>query len=359
MKRLSASGIRRRPLLPVLLFAAIVLTMPFWFPLIGGYEGLDTKVLIWAIFALGFGILLGYMGYLSFGHAAFFGTSAYTTGLMLLHVSANIVPAMLASIAVTAVLALVLGFLTLRRSGIYFAILTLAFGEMLWAAAISIFSDYTGGDNGLTGLPSPHLFGLRMEGLNVFYLCAAIAILGYYLARRFTGSPVGLMLRAIKSNPDRLAYTGIDVWRYKLTGFVLSAMYAGVAGSLMVIYEPYVATEFLHWTTSGEVVIMSVTGGVGTLFGPMLGAGFMLYFENVVSASIGEQWLLILGVVFMLVVIFLPGGFVDGARRIWIWARGRRQRTQEPRESRHESASATRTHHASQARHPRHARAAE
>jgi branched-chain amino acid transport system permease protein len=319
MNQTKVSAMQRRPLLPVIVFAVIVLTLPFWFPLIGGYEGLDTKVLIWAIFALGFGILLGYTGYLSFGHAAFFGTSAYTTGLMLLHFSSNILPAMLVSIAVTVVLALLIGYLTLRRSGIYFSILTLAFGEMLWAAAISIFSDYTGGDNGLTGLPNPQLFGLEMKGLTVYYLCAAIAIVGYYLARRFTHSPFGLMLRAIKSNQDRLGYTGINVWRYKLAGFVLSAVYAGVAGSLMVIYEPYVATEFLHWSTSGEVVIMSVIGGVGTLFGPMLGAAFMLYFENVVSATMGEQWLLILGLVFMLVVIFLPGGFVDGGRRLWRW----------------------------------------
>jgi branched-chain amino acid transport system permease protein len=342
MKQASAPK-AQRPLLPVMVFAAIVLTLPFWFPLIGGYEGLDTKVLIWAIFALGFGILLGYMGYLSFGHAAFFGTSAYTTGLMLLHVSSNILPALLVSIAVTVVLALLIGYVTLRRSGIYFSILTLAFGEMLWAAAISIFADYTGGDNGLTGLPEPQLFGLEMEGLNVYYLCAAVAILGYYLARRFTRSPFGLMLRAIKSNQDRLRYTGIDVWRYKLAGFVLSAVYAGIAGSLMVIYEPYVATEFLHWTTSGEVVIMSVIGGVGTLFGPMLGAAFMMYFENVVSATLGEQWLLILGLVFMLVVIFLPGGIIDGARRLWRWARSRGQAPAPQREASARSSSRART----------------
>lgn len=326
MMMASWSHLKNRQMVSLVVFTLVVLTLPLWFPVIGGYGSLGTKILIWAIFALGFDILLGFMGYLSFGHAAFFGTSAYVTGLMLLHVSANILPAMLLSVAVTIVLALAIGFLTLRRSGIYFAILTLAFGEMLWAAALSIFATYTGGDNGLTGLPRPHLFGLVMEGTTSYYLCAAFAIGGFYLARRFTQSPLGMMLRAIKSNQDRLTYTGIDVGRYKLAGFVLSAIYAGIAGSLMVIYEPYVASEFMHWTTSGQLVIMSVIGGVGTLFGPMIGAGFMLYFENVVSASLEEQWLLVLGVAFMLVVIFLPGGFVDGVRRLWRFATGRARR---------------------------------
>lgn len=311
--KFAASG---RDLKAVAIVAAIVLTLPYWFPLLGGYPGLDTKILIWALFALGFDVLLGFMGYLSFGHAAFFGVSAYTTGLMLLHVTPNIIPAMILSLVVTMALALALGFITLRRTGIYFSILTLAFAEMLHMAALSIFAEYTGGDNGLTGLPTPELFGLPMQGSNVYYLCAFFLIGGFYLARRITRSPFGLMLRAIKSNQNRLFYTGVNVPGYRLYGFLISAIYGGVAGSLMVIYEPYVATEFLHWSTSGELVIMSVIGGVGTLFGPMIGAAFMLYFENVVSATLQEQWLLILGLLFMIIVIFLPGGFVDGARRL-------------------------------------------
>jgi len=321
MIRSSAS--HRSEWLPVAVFAAVVLTFPFWFRLIGGYAGLDTKIVIWAIFALGFDILLGFTGYLSFGHAAFFGVSAYTTGLMLLHATPNVIPAILVSLLVTALLALAIGFMTLRRTGIYFSILTLAFAEMLYRAALSIFSDFTGGDNGLTGLPTPTLFGAPMQGANVYYLCAAIAIVAFHAARRITRSPFGLMLRALKSNQERLQYTGVNIAAYKLCGFVISAMYAGVAGSLMVIYEPYVATEFLHWSTSGDVVMMAVIGGVGTLYGPMFGAGFMLYFENVASAEIGSQWLLVLGLIFVLVVVLLPGGFVDGSRR---FVRGARRR---------------------------------
>lgn len=297
-------------------FAVLVLSMPFWLTLVGGYEALATKVVIWALFALGFDILLGFTAYLSFGHAAFFGTSAYVTGLMLKHFSADIFPAMIASVIVTLILALLLGFLILRRSGIYFSILSLAFAEMLHAAGLSIFAKWTGGDNGLTMDTTPTLAGMHMEGLPVFYLCSVLVIVGFAAARHIKRSPLGLMLMAIKENQTRLEYTGVNVRLYKITAYVISALYAGVAGSLMVVYEPYVATKFLHWSTSGEVVIMSVIGGVNTLIGPMLGAGFMLYFENVVQAVIGAQWKLVLGLVFVLVVIFLPGGFVDLYRRL-------------------------------------------
>lgn len=297
-------------------FACVVLTMPWWLTLIGGYEALATKILIWALFALGFDILLGFTAYLSFGHAAFFGTSAYVTGLMLKHFSANILPAMVASMAVTLILALLLGCIILKRSGIYFSILSLAFAEMLHAAGLSIFAKWTGGDNGLTMNTKPELAGMHMDGLPIFYLCALILIAGFAIARQVKRSPVGLMLQGIKENSMRLEYTGINVQFYKITAYVISALYAGMAGSLMVIYEPYVATKFLHWSTSGELIIMSVIGGVNTLLGPMLGAGFMLYFENVVQGVIGPQWKLVLGSVFVLVVIFMPGGFIDLYRRI-------------------------------------------
>ena len=298
------------------LFSAAVLSMPFWLELIGGYEALATKIVIWALFALGFDLLLGCTALLSFGHAAFFGTSAYVTGLMLKHLSSSIIPAIAASMTVSLVLGVLLGLLILRRSGIYFAILSLAFAQMLHAAALSIFASWTGGDNGLTMATVPELFTIRMEGQKIFYLCAFILIGGFALARQLKRSPVGTMLLAIKENPMRLEYTGVNVMFYKMAAYVISGLYAGLAGSLMVIYEPYVATHFLNWGTSGEVIIMSVIGGVNTLFGPMLGAFFMLYFENVVQVIIGAQWKLVLGLIFVLVVVFLPGGIVDLKRRL-------------------------------------------
>lgn len=298
-------------------FAAVVLTMPLWINFIGGYLGLATLIVIWAIFVLGFDILLGFTGYLSFGHAAFFGGAAYITGFMYRDVTGNIIPAFVVSQVGVLVLALFIGLLAMRRTGIYFSILTLAFAEMLFAAALSIFAPITGGYDGMTRLQDPNLFGLGMDGLVIFYLAATMLIVGYFVARRIKNSPFGLMLRSIKENPMRLEYTGVNVWRYKMAAFVISAHFAGVAGFLMVTFEPYVATKFLHWSTSGEAVIMSVIGGVGTLIGPMLGAAFVMYFQNVVQAFIGEQWKLVLGIIFVMVVAFLPGGFVDLARMLW------------------------------------------
>jgi len=308
----------RGDLLTIAVFAAVILTMPYWIIYLAGYQGLATKITIWALFALGFDILLGFTGYLSFGHAAFFGSAAYITGLSLKHLTSDILPAMVISFVCLIVIALILGFLTLRRSGIYFSILTLAFAEMAHALILSsTLQRWTGGDNGLTGLPYPTLLGARMSGLSVFYLCAGFLIVGFIIARIIRGSPLGLMLRSIKENPMRLEYTGVNVFAYKMAAYVISALYAGVAGFLIVVNEPYVATEYIYWSTSGEVVIMSVMGGVGTLIGPIIGAGFMLYFENVVQGFIGEQWKLALGLIFVFIVIFLPGGFADLGRQIW------------------------------------------
>jgi len=300
----------------VILFALVALTMPLWFPLINGYSGLDTKIMIFCIFLVGFDILLGFTGYLSFGHAAFFGIAAYSTGLMLKNFSDNIIPAIIVAVIAATLVAIVIGLLTLKRTGIYFSILTLAFAEMFHSMAMAMLQTWTGGENGLTGMPTPMLFDIKMQGSAVFYFCAIMAIVMFYLAKRIERSPVGLMMKAIKCNQTRLEYTGINARKYKLLAFVISAMYAAVAGALMVVYEPFVGHEFLGWHQSGEVVIMSVIGGVGTLVGPMIGAAFMLYFENVLSVDLGEQWLLVLGLIFMFVVVFMPGGFMEAVDRI-------------------------------------------
>jgi ABC-type branched-subunit amino acid transport system permease subunit len=293
----------------------VLVALPWILPLIGGYQELATRILLWSIFALGFDLLLGFTGLLSFGHAAFWGLSSYAAGLVLMRVSSNVIPPMVVGILVAGVISAVLGYLCLRRRGIYFSILTLAFAEMFYYAALAPLQDITGGDNGLTGIPTPHLFGLEMKGLNVYFFVAIFTFFALYIARRIARSPWGLILRAIKSNETRLAFTGIDVRRYKMTAFVISGLYAGLAGALTAIYETYVPSESLHWTTSGEVVMMSVIGGAGTLFGPMLGAGIVLFLENVLSAQT-DQWLLIQGLIFMGFVIFLPGGVVDAGRRL-------------------------------------------
>lgn len=296
--------------------AIALIVLPWFLPLIGGYRELATAIIIWGILVLGFDILVGFTGLLSFGHAAFWGIGSYIAGLYLLHVANNALVAMLCAVVVVTLIAFVLALITLRRSGIYFAILTLAFAEMFYFLALAPLSDITGGDNGLTGMPGPLLLGMmKLNGMGLYAFTAAWAFLAVYLARRIKRSPYGLMLSAIKANETRLTYSGINVFRYKVMAFVISGMFGGLAGSLATLHETYVAVSSLHWTTSGEIILMAVIGGFGTLVGPMIGAGIVLYLENVLSA-LTAQWYLILGLIFMAFVIFLPGGVMEGGSRL-------------------------------------------
>lgn len=308
--------------------AIVLVALPWFLPLIGGYSELATAIVIWGILALGFDILVGFTGFLSFGHAAFWGIGSYVAGLYLLHVTNTALVAMLCGIAFVGLIAFVLALITLRRHGIYFAILTLAFAEMFYFLALSPLSGITGGDNGLTGIPDPKLLGLvELHGMILYAFTAAWALLALYIARRIQRSPYGLMLRAIKANETRLTYTGINVFRYKVMAFVISGLFGGLAGSLATLHETYVAVSSLHWTTSGEIVVMAVIGGFGTLVGPMIGAGIVLYLENVLSA-LTAQWYLILGLIFMGFVIFLPGGVMEAGR--WLVRACRRSGNKKP-----------------------------
>ena len=337
-----------------------------------GYPDLMQRFVIFGIFAIGFNILFGLTGYLSFGHAAFLGAGSYAGVWMLKLLTINVIPAIILSTAVAGVFALIIGFISLRRSGIYFSILTLAFAQMSFALAASVLTPITGGETGLqtalndprildsantTGnIPAPSLFGMHMSDsfqLNVagwlwtfnvgYYLSALIMLAAFYVAIRLFRSPFGIMLRAIKSNQNRLNYTGINAKPYMLSCFVISGMYAGLAGGLMVSMDPLAGAERMQWTASGEVVLMTILGGVGTLIGPVLGAGLIKYFENIFSKindNLLHQWFsfmpegaenffvtiihpfigkgghLTLGLIFMGVIIFLPGGLVELGQRM-------------------------------------------
>ncbi len=334
-----------------------------------GYPDLMQRFLIFGIFAIGFNILFGLTGYLSFGHAAFLGAGSYAGVWMLKLLTINVIPAIVVSTIVAGVFSLMIGYISLRRSGIYFSILTLAFAQMSFALAASVLTPITGGETGLqttlsdprildgaaagTGnIPAPSLFGLEMGHswkvavgdwlwtFNVgYYLCAFVLMIVFYISIRIFRSPFGMMLKAIKSNNERLSYTGISPRPYTLAAFVISGMYAGLAGGLMVSMDPLAGAERMQWTASGEVVLMTILGGVGTVVGPVLGAGIIKYFENIFSKIndglleqwfafmpdgladfmvtivhpfVGKGWHLSLGLMFMLVVIFLPGGLVGG-----------------------------------------------
>ena len=355
-------------------FALAVLSMPVWLAPFGAdYPDLMQRFAIYGLFAIGFNILFGLTGYLSFGHAAFLGVGSYATVWMFKLLSMNIIPAMIFAVIVSAIFALAIGYVSLRRSGIYFSILTLAFAQMCYALAYSVLTPITNGETGLQvralrtedtigtslrsadlrvldqafgvqefGPPTPNLFGLSTSGYEGFYICAVILILGFILALRIARSPFGMMLKAIKSNQNRLRYTGINTRPYLIAAFVISGMYAGLAGSLLAVTDPIAGAERMIWTASGEVVLMTILGGVGTLVGPVLGAIIIKGAEQIVSAIqtsdlvqafswmpdalrdaavgvsslfVGESWHVTLGLVFMLIVIFLPGGLMEGARR--------------------------------------------
>ncbi|MDF0596145.1 branched-chain amino acid ABC transporter permease [Psychromarinibacter halotolerans] len=343
-----------------------------------GYPDLMQRFAIFGIFAIGFNILFGLTGYLSFGHAAFLGVGSYSVVWMYKLLGYNILPGLALAVITSGIFALAIGYVSLRRTGIYFSILTLAFAQMSFNLAYSVLTPLTNGETGLQvysndpqilmgeGAPnSPHLFGLVMRDsvqvdvggwlftFNIgYYFCAVVAILAFYLSLRIFRSPFGLMLRAIKSNQTRMNYTGLNTRPYTLAAFVISGMYAGLAGGLMASMDPLAGAERMQWTASGEVVLMTILGGAGTLLGPVLGAGFIKYFENIFSKIndnmlhqwfgwmpdgmedaliwvshffVGKSWHLTLGLLFMLVVIFLPGGLVEGGQRIARWMRSRKK----------------------------------
>ena len=317
---------------------------------------------IFGLFAIGFNILFGLTGYLSFGHAAFLGIGSYTAVWCFKLMTMNVLPAVLLSMVIAGAFAFAVGFISLRRSGIYFSILTLAFAQMSYNLAYSVLTPITNGETGLQlalsdarvldrmagieatrTLPVTNLFGIKMSGMPGFYFCAVVLIIGFFISLRIFRSPFGTMLRGIKSNQTRMSYTGLNTKPYLLWAFVISGMYAGLAGALMAVTDPLAGAERMQWTASGEVVLMTILGGVGTLIGPFLGAAFIKYFENIFSSFnstnlnqifdflpdsvqgpvvsftglfVGSGWGLTLGLMFMIVVIFLPGGIMEGVRRV-------------------------------------------
>ena len=318
---------RDREFSTALLMAVGVVVFPFVFNnVLNGYNQLATLILIWGIFAVGFDILLGYTGLLSFGHAVFWGGAAYMAGIFSASVSSAPLLVILAGTAFAALLAVVVGTLSLRRGGIYFAILTLTFGQMAFYLAASPLSVLTNGENGFTsvdigpvlglldlGQPLPGVLGM-VPGDTLYLFVGVIAVACVAAANRILHSPYGIVFRAIRENEQRAEFVGLNVWRYKLMAFVISAGFAGVAGSLFTIESNYVPLNSLYWTTSGDIVIMTVLGGVGSLFGPLLGAAVYLYIEFIVSGMdvVGPFWHLILGAVFVLVIVLFPTGIWGG-----------------------------------------------
>lgn len=290
---------------PVLAFFVVFAVFPWLVP----YRSLATQVLIYGLFALGFNLLYGYTGLLSFGSAAYWGLGAYGAGIALAKLKVTSVWLALGlGVGAAAIGGAVFGFFCLRRRGIYFAMLTLAFAQLLYFVGFHL-ADLTGGDDGLRGItvPSPG-FGIDLNRSVVFYYFSLVLV-GLAVAglKRILDSPFGAVLQAIRENADRATACGYDVARIKHLSFVFYAMFCGLAGALDALRLTVVPIESLHWSTSGQVVIMTLLGGAGTFFGPFIGAAAFLVLEDAISV-VTESWPLVIGAIFMAFVLFLPKG---------------------------------------------------
>ncbi|HEV8586938.1 MAG TPA: branched-chain amino acid ABC transporter permease [Methylomirabilota bacterium] len=293
---------------PVLCFFVVFAIFPWVVP----YKSLGSQVLIYGLFALGFNLLYGYTGLLSFGSAAYWGLGAYGTGIALAKLKiTSLWLALGIGLAAALIGGAAVGFFCLRRRGIYFAMLTLAFAQLLYFVAFHL-ADWTGGDDGLRGITVPAIgfggFTLRIDRSVVFYYFTLVVVgLAVAVLKRILDSPFGAVLQAIRENADRATACGYDIARIKHLSFVFYAFFCGLAGALDALRLTVVSVESLHWSTSGQVVIMTLLGGAGTFFGPFVGAAAFLVLEDVISVWT-ESWPLAIGAIFMVFVLFLPKG---------------------------------------------------
>ena len=271
-------------------------------PLMGAYPVFVMKLMCFALFACAFNLLLGYTGLLSFGHAAFFGGAAYVTGqaIKMWHMTPEI--GILFGVLFGALLGLVFGWLAIRRQGIYFSMITLALAQMLFFACLQM--PFTGGEDGLQAVPRGKLFGvLSLESdLTMYYVVLVIVVLAFLLIMRTVHSPFGQVLGAIKENEPRAISLGYDVNRFKLLAFVISAALAGLAGSLKTVVLGFATLTDVHWTASGQVILMTLVGGLGLLSGPIVGSAVIVALENKIgdigsalSRMTGVEWFNTLG----------------------------------------------------------------
>ena len=300
--------------------AAVLVASPFVLPLIAADVPMLTRILIWGLFGLGFSILFGFTGLLSLGQAVFFGAGGFVTAHLMISRGFPALPALLIGTLVATAIGLVIGFFTERRRGIYFAMITLAFAEMFAHMNLTTFAAYTGGENGLPGVPPPTIFGWRAEsGLPMYIFVAVFFFLGYVVARRIIASPVGRILTAIRDNEQRALATGNAVHLYKLSAFTIAAAYAGLAGGLLGIFQNYMPPDAFGFETSGQILVQTVIGGAATLLGPLVGGAVWIYLRETLQHSFGldNSWRLILGFVFVLLVSFLRQGIVGEAIRLF------------------------------------------
>ena len=296
---------------------AVLIAAPF----IGLYPIFMMKALCFAIFACAFNLLLGYTGLLSFGHAAYLGAAAYVTGWLVRSAGWSPELGILAGMVTGAVLGAVVGLIAIRRQGIYFAMITLAMAQMVYFVWLQ--APFTGGEDGLQGVPRGKLFGLisLQSDLAMYFLVLVIFVAVFLAIIRIVHSPYGQVLKAIRENEPRAISLGYDVDRYKLLAFVLSTALAGLAGSLKTLSLGFATLSDAHWSLSGEVVLMTLLGGMGTFAGPVIGAFTIIGLQNFLADRVGSWVTVIIGVIFVVCVVGFRRGFVG---ELLAWLRRRK-----------------------------------
>ncbi len=304
-------------ILLLLLIAGLLLLphlSPFFFIFVA------TEILIMGLFATSFNLLFGYTGLLSFGHAAFFGSGAYVAALLLRDVQPNFIWILIAAPLVAGLLGLFIGWFSVRLNEVYFAMLTLAFGMMTYAI-VHQWRSLTGGSDGVAGFALTDLgLGIVLANpIHFYYFTMVIVGISFLLIYIITISPFGLVLRAMRENTERVAFTGIPVFRYRLYAFALSGFFAGLAGALFAPFNRIAVPEMVHWTQSAEPVLMTILGGSQFFFGPLLGSAVYLALKTVIT-SYTTEWMIYLGVILLFMVLFLPRG-IFGLFEKWLGGR--------------------------------------
>jgi len=299
---------------------AAVLAFLLLVPLVMPYEALAINILIFGLYAVGFNLLFGYTGMLSFGHAAFLGVGSYLCGIAIVSGGWPWWAAVFAGVAASALVGLVMGFLAIRTRGIYFSMVTLALAQIVYYGFYKA-ERWTGGENGLRGIrvETIDLLGWKLDFLNPitkYYVILVFVAAALWFVSRVLNSPFGAVIEAIRENEKRAAACGFDVARAKLLVFVLSAAVCGLAGALRALHLSIVPIDSLHYLQSGQAVMMCLLGGMGTFFGPFVGAGVFLYLEDV-ATSVTTHWMAAVGVIFMVFVLFFPKG-VWGSILHWL-----------------------------------------
>jgi len=319
--------LKQRPFLIEALTAAGLIAAPFLLPLLGLAPDTANRILVWGLFGLGFDILFGFTGLLSFGQSAFYGTGGFVAAYLLTRAGLpNVLLALVIGMIAAAATGYLVGLIALRRTGIYFAMITVAIAEVFFFVEFNPLADWTGGENGLPGVPTPS-FNLGFTTLQfatswtLYQFLALCYFVGVVIALRIVRSPVGAIFSAIRDNPLRASAVGHNIHSYKLTAFVIAAAYAGFAGGLLGVLQAFMPPDAFTFDTSGQLVMQTAIGGRGTLFGPLVGAAVWLFLQDFLQATLGlgAVWKLVLGIVFVLLVCFLRRGIIGGIANLYAY----------------------------------------